>query len=802
MTTISFSRGADKFDAYPEPRSAGCFEDFAAAVLADRSPRKGRAYIAGPFRQNGDGRHHRCAMGVLPRAFIALDQDGAAMESFALLCLRLAAFEGVGWQTASSTRECPRFRAVLALSREVDRSEGIRLGAELTRRLSEGLGPVAWDESTHRGEQPCYLPLLGAESMRWDGEPVDVDALLAQAPPIDEKRGPMLGTDPILQALSARGLVKGEIHGKPGAWAILCPWRGAHTTGDDGAAFFEPHTNGFAGPGFKCQHAHCGDRTIRDLRKFLGLRNSTHEDPPVASYAEEARGEEVEGAATSELSRFNLTDLGNAHRFARDHGAEVRYCWPWAKWLVWNDRFWSRDDSGEIHRLGEATVRGMYEEAARSSPDRREALAKWAVKSESHERRSKMLASAQAIEGVPVLPKHLDQDPWALNVGNGTIDLRTGALRPHAREDFITRGIDVGYDPAAMCPTWDRFMREVFADDDETIAFVRRAVGYSLSGDTREHVFFILHGVGSNGKSTFLGAIHDLLGAYAGRVPAELLMVRRGEHHPTERATLFGKRLVSSSETGDGRRLAEDLVKSLTGGDPISCRRMKEDFWEFLPTHKLWLATNHRPQIKGTDHAIWRRIKLIQFGVTFHPPEAGKKPPQDPTLPDRLREEQSGILAWAVRGCLDWQRVGLKTPKAVRAATEEYRSDMDTLGGFLEECCVLDRRGEAGATDLYKAYCAWCERAGESVEAQRTFGGRLRERGLVQRKSHGRKVWKGIGLLTGDDGDHGDQVSGWSTRQNTQIVQSGNRSPSSPSSPATCPRCAGEGCDWCGGADT
>ena len=346
-----------------------------------------------------------------------------------------------------------------------------------------------------------------------------------------------------------------------------------------------------------------------------------------------------------------LTDLGNARRFAREHREGVRYCWPWAKWLVWNGRFWSRDDTGEVHRLAEATVRGMYQEAAKSpSRERREDLGGWAVKCESHERRAKMLASAQAIEGIPVRPEDLDRDPWLLNVRNGTIDLRTGKRRPHAREDLITRGIDVDYDPAAVCPTWDRFIREVFASEAETIAFVQRAVGYSITGDVREHAFFIAYGAGSNGKSTLLDAIHGLLGAYAGRVPAELLMARRGEHHPTERATLYGKRFVSSSETGEGRWLAEGLVKSLTGGDPIECRRMREDFWEFRPTHKLWLATNHKPQIRGTDHAIWRRIHLIPFGVTFHEPETKKNPQKDPTLPGRLRQDSPGSCGGPSRG--------------------------------------------------------------------------------------------------------------------------------------------------------
>ena len=182
----------------------------------------------------------------------------------------------------------------------------------------------------------------------------------------------------------------------------------------------------------------------------------------------------------------------------------IRYCWPWGRWLVWNGRFWSRDETGEIHRLAEATVRAMYEEAARSSsPEWREALGAWAVKCESHERRTKMLASAQAIEGIPIRPEELDRDPWLLNVRNGTINLRTGTLRPHAREDLISRGIDVDYDPAAVCPTWKRFIREVFAGDAETIPFVQRAIGYSLTGDIQSTPFLSHTAEAATGKARF-----------------------------------------------------------------------------------------------------------------------------------------------------------------------------------------------------------------------------------------------------------------------------------------------------------
>jgi putative DNA primase/helicase len=318
------------------------------------------------------------------------------------------------------------------------------------------------------------------------------------------------------------------------------------------------------------------ERTQRLLDESLASRNGSAEREKRGNGKGDRAGAAPDSYGAEDLG---LTDLGNAHRFARDHGADVRYCWPWSKWLVWNGRFWSHDDTGKIHRLAEATVRAMYEAAARSpQEERRKVLGGWAVKCESHERRAKMLASAQAIEGIPIRPEDMDRDPWLLNVRNGTIDLRTGTVRPHAREDYITRGIDLDYDPDAKCPVWDRFVAEVFGDDDTLVAFVQRAIGYSLTGVIIEHVLLVLYGLGSNGKTTLINALHYLLGPYAKHAPTDLLLARRGEHHPTELATLHGARLLTAAETGEGRRLAESLVKQINwrgpGNSPAHARRL------------------------------------------------------------------------------------------------------------------------------------------------------------------------------------------------------------------------------------
>lgn len=246
-----------------------------------------------------------------------------------------------------------------------------------------------------------------------------------------------------------------------------------------------------------------------------------------------------------------------------------------------------------------------------------------------------------------------------------------------------------------------------------------------------------------NGKTTFLQALSDTLGDdYSMAAPADLLMVKSGDQHPTALADLHGKRFISCIEAGEGRRMAEALVKSLTGGDKIRARRMREDFWEFRPSHSIWLAANHKPVIRGRDVGIWRRIKLIPFGASI--PDGQ----QDPELPSILRAEAPGILAWMVRGCLEWQRIGLQAPEPVKRATAEYRDEMDALGEFIAECCIEGNAVETPSSELYAAYGRWCQRSGERQMSRMAFGNALTERGL-ERVKHGTMYWCGIEVRAG-----------------------------------------------------
>lgn len=445
--------------------------------------------------------------------------------------------------------------------------------------------------------------------------------------------------------------------------------------------------------------------------------------------------------------RFNLTDLGNAERLVASHGQDIRYCHPWAKWIVWDGRRWGVDRIAQARQRARQTVRAIYlEAAAEFDPAEREKVGKHAVTSEKKERIAAMLHVAEAEDGIPVLPEQMNPDPWLFNARNGTIDLRTGELRPHERGDAITLLCDLDYDPYADCPLWlatlDRFLhRDDPKEKEELIGFLQRLCGYAMVGLIRDHILPIAYGSGSNGKSTILGTLLDVFGPdYGMKAPPALLMAKKADGHPTELAALFGKRLVVAIETAEGGRLDEVRIKELTGGDSVSARRMREDFWEFKPTHTLMMATNHKPVVRGTDLAIWRRLKLIPFTVTMDEKDA------DVSMPEKLRNELPGILSWCVRGCVSWQVRGLDSPEEVTKATNIYKTEQDVLGAFLSECTLKSDKCNVAAKELYERYELWATHGNERVITKTAFGLTLNELGFQKYTSNGIR-YRGIGLL-------------------------------------------------------
>ena len=437
------------------------------------------------------------------------------------------------------------------------------------------------------------------------------------------------------------------------------------------------------------------------------------------------------------------TDLGNAERLIALHRDDLRFVGTWKTFLVWDGRRWKIDDDGGALRCAIDTARILVAEAlkemevanalyaaapddpsaakARSEADR---FFKWAVKSQGKDRLTAMLAIAAAHAALAITHERLDGDPFLLNCANGTIDLSTGALREHRRDDLITKLAPVAFDSAAQCPEWEAFLARILPDEN-LVSYVQRIYGYALTGSTREHVVAFQYGSGANGKSTANGTIHEMLGDYAAPAPRGLLFRSRSERHPTELASLHGRRFVTCSEISEGQVFDEALLKDLSGGDPISARRMRENFWSFMPTHKFFLAGNHKPIVRGDDEGIWRRLRLIPFAVTIPPAE------RDPELPLKLRRELPGILAWCVRGCVAWQRKGLGDPPLVREATADYRRESDAVGEFLTRYLTFEAGAVIARKTVRRVYVQWCEETGHEALGAKRFSGRLRDRGVI-----------------------------------------------------------------------
>ena len=443
-----------------------------------------------------------------------------------------------------------------------------------------------------------------------------------------------------------------------------------------------------------------------------------------------------DGPSQSERSydSTDLNDIGNAQHYADTYGEELRYCATWNKWLVWDGSRWKIDDEGRPLKLAKELVGTMFKDAMEI---RGSEVLKHVCDTAQLSRLKAMIALAGP--ELPIRVDELDQDGWILNCRNGVVDLTSGKLSAHDRNEIITKLCPTEFRLDAESPVWDQFLRDVFIEP-ELINFVQRLFGYYLTGDVSEQKLAICHGNGANGKSTLLNAFMDTIGPdYTMQCLPDFLMEKKGESHPTEKASLFGKRFVSCVETEASRKLAESTVKMLTGGEKIMARRMREDFWEFNPTHKLLLCTNHRPIIAGTDHGIWRRLLLIPFVQRFD----GVR--QDKQLPAKLKAERSGILAWAVRGCLEWQRIGLSPPANVTEATEKYRSSEDITGRFLSDCCVMGKAYGVKFSELYERFEQWANDTGDFLPSKRAVGAWLEDNGFEKYSANGRR-YRGLML--------------------------------------------------------
>ncbi len=448
---------------------------------------------------------------------------------------------------------------------------------------------------------------------------------------------------------------------------------------------------------------------------------------------------------------YRKTETGNAERLVDRHGKVMHWCDPWRKWLFYDSRKWDIDSRRKIHNLVKSIILDIIREASEIEDDeQRKSALKFALSCERKNHKDAVLDLAKSEEGVPILPEELDRDEYLFNVLNGTLDLRTGTLRGHRREDLITKLSPVEYNSSASCERWLVFLSEIMNGDNELIEYLQRAIGFSLTGEPAEE-FFILHGCGANGKSTFLKAVMALLGEdYAVQTPIQTLMIKQGPNTiPNDVARLRGARLIVAAEGEENMRLATGLVKQLTGKDRVAARFLHSEYFEFVVSGKLWIGTNHLPRIGDTSLAMWRRLKRIPFTVTI-PPER-----RDPHLIKKLVKELPGILNWAIEGCLKWQKDGLKEPGAVTIATDKYRTESDFAERFLVDHCVRKITAEVKVKDLYENYRKWAEEGNERPVSKRRFNLALEEKGYESALGTGNYlVWYGIGLKEGNyDGD-------------------------------------------------
>ena len=428
----------------------------------------------------------------------------------------------------------------------------------------------------------------------------------------------------------------------------------------------------------------------------------------------------------AELAASNKEGIGEdrlALAFAGERANDLRYVAPWGRWLAWDGTRWDFDDT--LHTYDR--IRDLCRDLSMKAPARLVAAVEKLARSDRR--------LAATID-------QWDHDHWLLNTPGGVVDLKTGVLRPHQLDDYMTKITSVAPDDAFLTPCWDAFLNLVTGNNKELISLLQRMAGYALTGSTEEHALFFLHGGGDNGKSTFISTVTGIVGDYHRTASIETFTASPTEQHPTDLAGLRGARLVTAIEVEEGRRWAEAKIKALTGGDEIAARFMRCDFFTYTPTFKLMIAANHRPVIRSVDAAIKRRLFLIPFET-----EIPKKQRIKDFAERRLRAEWPGILAWIISGCLAWQKQGLAPPKAVTEATDAYLADEDAIGTWLEEECTRELPLEwEGSSRLYGAWKEWAEAAGEYVGTQRRFVQKLAARGLIpERKDHARG-FRGIRL--------------------------------------------------------
>lgn len=484
-----------------------------------------------------------------------------------------------------------------------------------------------------------------------------------------------------------------------------------------------------------------GDSTYGELTLNKAIRECVNVFNP---QSENNHGLRVLEFETKEVKQkyYSYDDTGNAARFVDAFGDIVRYSYVRKKWYYYNGKTWVLDQEGKVKTLVDEILKKMKKEPVYVSDDMDEEQAQKALQkhikySRGSNGKTNMLKESQHL--VPIQPEEFDKDKHLLNVQNGYIDLKTGKLYDHDRSKYFSKIATVEYTDTIDCPQWQDFLNDIFDGNTDLINYMQRAVGYTLSGSTEEQVMFILYGNGRNGKSVFLDIITEMLGNYTTNIQPQTLMVKpMSGSANSDIARLQGARLVTTTEPNDGMRFDEGLVKQVTGGDKVTARFLYGDEFEYNPEFKLWMATNHKPIIRGTDDGIWRRMVIIPFTVQIPEHKVDKN------LKYKLRREMTAILNWAVEGYQEWQRIGLNEPPIIKQQRQEYRTEMDVVELFIEECCVRKDGEREKASDLYNVYNSWAKENNQYLMSNTKFGKEMAQK--FQRIKSGTNYYVGIQL--------------------------------------------------------
>lgn len=598
------------------------------------------------------------------------------------------------------------------------------------------------------------VPLRSGFVAGWLGDEValEIDAglLAAAKSSVQTSRHQRLlevaDNDPIAQRLADRELIKSV--GKKGEIFIECPLSENHTqeSGATATVYYPAHTGGYANGAFVCQHDHCRDVPQSVFLSKIGI-DPVDDDFEVVGVV----GEVAQDAKKIRIpeAQHLTTDQANAVRIVKRYGQRLMVSAD--RWFAWVGTHWAQDDAA-VYRFALNLSKVIHAEAdqyrakkAESSEEREkndkiaDALVSWARKSEMRGTIEAALGLAKRM--LAVKAEDLDADSWALNCANGTVDLRTGQIREHNPDDYLTRFIGLPYLPQVAAPLFERVVAQITCEEAypnrPLAAFLQRWFGYCATGSVREQKFAVHYGQGRNGKSTVLDLVAEVLGDYAATAAPGLLARSAGrtaDRHPAEIADLWGRRMVTAHESGEGQVLREDFVKHATGGDKIKARYMHSNFFEFNPTHKLQLLTNYKPRIKGQDEGIWRRVMLVPFKARFGTPEevvSGKATHlRDTRMVEHLAAEKEGVLAWIVAGAVSWYREGLNPPDVVLAASRDYQTGQDRVVQFIHEECELGAELEEKISTpqhggLYPVYTNWCKNNGYQPLAKNNLIGEL-----------------------------------------------------------------------------